>query len=156
MKDVSIIIYVLTLMLFTTLQCSQAQGKEEDIIPMLKQFYVEYNSAWENTENMLKLKDKLISLEKEYCTEELQNKLMKFYKTYGMDHDYFMDDLGTDTLTMRNTIIITKDSSENEAYTVSFLATIVDDPWSEAYQKKVTIHLTVKKENGSYKIDDIQ
>ena len=151
----STIIYVLIFMSLTTMRCSQTQDKEEDIIPMLKQFYIEYNSAWENTDNMLKLKDKLISLEKEYCTEELQDKLMKFYKTYGMDHDYFMDDEGTDTLTMRNSLIITKDQSVNEAYIVSFLATVDDDPRVGVYQKKVTIHLTVKKENGIYKIDGI-
>ena len=155
MKSSSFHFFKVAIIILFAAQCSQAQDMENKITPMLKQFYITYNKTWYvGLKNYpTELKNKLNSLEKTYCTENMRNKLQKIYNNFGIEHAYLLDDVVTDTVTFKNTLAISKDTIMDNGYIVSF-DTYIKDPY-KSYKEKIIIHLTVKEENGSYKIDGI-
>jgi hypothetical protein len=149
----------LGLLLVICVFASEAQNSYSDTeaVKMLKTFYIAYNTAWA-TSNLKTEQgahafiEKLDSLKTEYCTIKLRKGLKGLFKKEGLDHDLLLNDEGTDIAHLK-TLKIVKDESKTKAYTVSY----VDHTLSPAYKpidNTVIIHVTVAKENGTYKIAD--
>lgn len=71
-----------------------------------------------------------------------------------MDHDIFTNDYGTDDESMK-TLIITKDSTKVNSYIVSYIVN-TEDSSNKIIKEKVVVNLSIKKENGSYKINEVK
>jgi hypothetical protein len=138
---------------------SKAQNSTSDqqVIQMLKEFYIAYNTAWatgklSTTKDAAILVKKLDSLQTKYCTIKLRKELKELYKKERLDHDLLTNDEYTNVEHLK-TLKITKDETKANAYIVSY----VDHTMSPAYKpidKTVIIHITVAKESGIYKIAD--
>jgi len=53
------------------------------------------------------------------------------------------------------TLTITKDSTKVNSYTVSYVVN-TEDPSNKKIKEKVVVHVSVKKENNSYKINEVK
>ncbi|MGC9342618.1 MAG: hypothetical protein ACP5E3_07965 [Bacteroidales bacterium] len=136
--------------------CAQSQDENEQIISMLKKFYITYNSLWENatTYTPKEFENKVFSLQQEYCSDRLQGEIKKYYETYKLEHDLLTNDFGgTNSKKLKSTLSIVKDTIKENSYIVSYMVEI-KAPSTPHYEKN-TIHLTVIKEKGNYKIDKV-
>lgn len=135
--------------------CAQSQNEDEKIISMLKEFYIAYNSVWEDatTYKREEFENKIFSLQQKYCSNKLQSEIRKYYKIYRLEHDLLTNDFGTDKETLKSTLSIVRDSTKENSYVVSYVINI-DYP-SKPRKEKNVIHLTVIKEEGVYKIDEV-
>lgn len=146
--------YILVFFSFTTaLECSYSQKptEEQQAIEMLKQFYIAQSAIKSTPQNI----GKMDSLQKMYCSKKLQKKIKEQFQLTGLDHDLLTNDFGIDSLGIK-TISITKDLTQNNNYIVSY--TILDDVVPNLSKKeiKVIINVTVQKEDGKLKVDDIK
>lgn len=136
--------------------CAQSQNEDEQIISMLREFYIAYNTVWENatTYKPEEFENKVFSLQQKYCSDRLQGEIKKYYETYKLEHDLLTNDFGgTDSETLKSTLTITKDTTKENSYVVSYTVKIKAP--STPREEKNVIHLTVVKEKGSYKIDEV-
>jgi hypothetical protein len=67
-----------------------------------------------------------------------------------LDHDIFTNDYGTDDESMK-TLTITKVNS----YIVSYIVN-TEYPSNKIIKEKVVVNLSVKKENDTYKINEVK
>lgn len=146
--------YFLFFVLFVTAyECGYSQNVPEDqqAIEMLRQFYIAQSSIKFTPQNI----SKIDSLQKEYCSKKLQEKLRKQFQLTGLDHDLLTNDYGIDSLGIK-TLLISKDPKQNNNYIVTY--TILDDvvPGVSKKEIKVIINVTVQKENGKIKVDAIK
>lgn len=144
------IIYSLLCILFvTTFEYSYAQNASEDqqAIEMLNLFYTAYSPVKFTLQGW----SKMDSLQRRYCTKRLSKKL----KLLKIESDLLTNDFGIDSLGLK-TLSISKYQKAQNIYTVSY--TILDDVIPNVCKKevKVIINVTVQKENGIFKIDDIK
>lgn len=51
--------------------CTQSKNEEEQITSMLNEFYIQYNSVWENASSYTtkEFEEKIFSLQTVYCSE---------------------------------------------------------------------------------------
>jgi hypothetical protein len=136
--------------------CAQSQNENEQIISMLKEFYIAYNSVWENatTYKPEEFENKVFLLQQKYCSNKLQSEIEKYYETYKLEHDLLTNDFGgTDSEKLKSTLTIVKDTTKENSYVVSYIIEIKAP--STPREEKNVIHLTVVKEDGSYKIDEV-
>ncbi len=146
--------YILIFISFTTaFECSYSQKptEEQQAIEMLKQFYFAQSAIKSTPQNI----GKIDSLQKMYCSKKLQKKLKEQFQLTGLDHDLLTNDFGIDSLGIK-TLSISKDLKHNNNYIVSY--TILDDVVPNLSKKeiKVIINVTVQKEDGMLKVDDIK
>lgn len=133
----------------------QAQTEGDKNIEIIKEFYFKNYEIWEITDQ-IKFKNELFKLYEKYCTIDLQTKLKNYYK-YGIDEDIIMDNAITDSTSLKNTFNINKLTDIEDSYIISFIAYSSQYPdGHDAKPYKVTIIIKMKKENGIYKIDDIE
>jgi len=147
-------IYLLIFISFTTaFKCSYSQKstEEQQGIEMLKQFYIAQSGIKSTPQNI----GKIDSLQRIYCSMKLQKKLKEQFQLTGLDHDLLTNDYGIDSLGIK-TLSIVKDLKQTNNYIVSY--TILDDVVPNLSKKeiKVIINVTIKKENGLIKVDDIK
>jgi len=132
---------------------AQNNTSDPQVVQMLKEFYTAYNTAWASHLPATPLIKKLDSLQTKYCTIAARKELKKLLKASGLDHDALTNDEGTDVEHLKKTLKITKDPIKTNDYIVSY----IDHTMTPAYKpidKTVIIHVTVVKENGSFKIDN--
>lgn len=146
--------YILIFFSFTTaFECSFSQKptEEQQAIEMLKQFYIAQSTIKSTPQNI----GKMDSLQKMYCSKKLQKKLKEQFQLTGLDHDLLTNDFGIDSLGLKK-LSISKDPKQNNNYIVSY--TILDDVVPNLTKKeiKVIINVTVQKEDGMLKVDDIK
>ncbi|MGV8138340.1 MAG: hypothetical protein AB2L20_24300 [Mangrovibacterium sp.] len=149
-------IMAINLALMVIVGCAQSQNENEQIISMLKEFYIAYNSVWENatTYKPEEFENKVFLLQQKYCSNKLQTEIKKYYETYKLEHDLLTNDFGgTDSEKLKSTLTIVKDITKENSYVVSYMIEIKAP--STPREEKNVIHLTVIKEDGSYKIDKV-
>ncbi len=154
MKNRCILIIISALLLFNV-ECTSSQSNDDEAAIMLERFYVEYNNFWSSDIEFSDLEKKLLSLQKQNCTKKLQSKLKEFYQIHGFDHDLMINDLYTDSLTLKKTLVIKKHATEENSYLVSYLA-ILEEPSGKSIERDVKIIVNVIKEDGVYKIDEVK
>lgn len=136
----------------TSCFCSHSDKKQVDV--MLRQFYTAYHKAWTRKSTPNILMRELDSLYQVYCTDSLREDLKKLFQEQGLDHDVFTNDYGTDDELMR-TLTITKDLTKVNGYIVSYMVN-TEDPLNKPIKEKVVINLLLKKDNGLYKIREVE
>jgi hypothetical protein len=147
----SIIYFFITL---TILLCNggrtRAQNNVGDnqVIQMLKEFYIAYNAAWSTAKGEIPIK-KLRSLQRKYCT----NKLINGIKEEDFDHDPL---LGEDYEYVEHlkTVTVIKDRNKENTYIVSYIDNTTQG--GNPIDIKVVLHVTVVKEGGSFKIASVK
>lgn len=152
----SILWLMINLGFVINVSCAQSQNENEQIISMLKKFYITYNSVWENanTYTPKEFENKVFSLQQEYCSDKLQREIKKYYETYKLEHDLLTNDFGgTNSEKLKSTLSIVKDTTKENSYIVSYMVEIKAP--STPLDEKNIIHLTVIKEKGNYKIDKV-
>ena len=151
-----IIYLTTTLMLTVSASCVYSQSKDEQIISMLKEFYIAYNTVWENAISYKpeEFEEKVFSLQRKYCSNKLQNEIKKYYEIYKLEHDLLTNDFGgTNSEKLKSTLTIVKDTTKESSYVVSYIVEIKAP--STPHEKKNIIHLTVINEEGNYRIDEV-
>lgn len=141
-------------MLFGSTGCVHSQSDEKQVEVMLKDFYTAYHKAWAKKSTPNVLMNELDSLHQVYCTNSLRVELKKLFQEQGLDHDIFTNDYGTDNESMK-TLTITKDLSKVNIYIVSYIVN-TEDPSNKIVKEKVVVNLSVKKENDTYKINEVK
>lgn len=151
------IIYFITILVFMiNTGCAHSQGRDEQIFSMLKEFYIAYNTVWENSTSYKpeEFEEKVFSLQRQYCSNSLQAEIKKYYKTYKLEHDLLTNDFGgTNSEKLKTTLTIKKDTSKVNGYIVSYVVEIKTP--SIPREEQNVIHLTVIHEGGNYKIDKV-
>lgn len=147
--------FITTLVFMINTSCAHSQSKDEQIISMLKEFYIAYNTVWENVTSYKpeEFEEKVFSLQRKYCSNKLQSEIKKYYEIYKLDHDLLTNDFGTDEETLKSTLTIVKDTTKENSYVVSYVIHIGYP--STPREEKNVIHLTVINEGGNYKIDEV-
>ncbi|MDB4582935.1 hypothetical protein N9164_07280 [Draconibacterium sp.] len=151
MKD--LLRFILIGLVTISISCVYPQKNDKQAISMLEEFYTIYNSAWSSNIDSATLLEKLDSLQQEYCTDSLRKKLKNLSNTYGLDHDLLINDYYADSTSLR-TLSIVRDSSKDNCYVVTYIVNI-EDPTNNPIEQKVTLYVTVVKEEEGYKIDDV-
>lgn len=146
--------YLLISILFATVfECSYSQNTSEDqhAIKMLREFYIAQSKIKSTPQDI----GKMDSLQKRYCSKKLQRKLNEQFQLTGLDHDLLTNDYGIDSLGIA-TLSISKDPDRNNNYTISY--TILDDIVPNVSKKeiRVTINVTVIRENNILKVDTVR
>ena len=121
---------------------------------MLKDFYTAYHDAWAKKSAPNILMNELDSLHQIYCTNKLRHELKGLFQDQGLDHDIFTNDYGTDDESIK-TLTITKDLTKANSYIVSYMVS-TEDPSNKIIKERVVINLLLKKENDTYKIDEVR
>lgn len=91
---------------------SEIQNTDDPSIAMLKEFYIEYTTAWSNTNGRVLIK-KLDSLQSKFCTIAYRKELKQEFKSVGLDHDELINDAATDVEHL-NTLKILKDPKKTK------------------------------------------
>jgi hypothetical protein len=154
MKRIKYFITILVFMINTG--CAHSQSKDEQIISVLKEFYIAYNAIWENATSYKPedFEEKVFSLQQKYCSNKLQSEIKKYYETYKLEHDLLTNDFGgTNSEKLKSTLTIVKDTTKENSYIVSYVIEI--KAHSAPREDKNVIHLTVIKEGENYKIDEV-
>jgi hypothetical protein len=141
-------------MLFSSTGCVRSQIDEKQVEGMLKDFYTAYHKAWAKKSTPNVLMNELDSLHQVYCTNNLRVELKKLFQEQGLDHDIFTNDYGTDDESMK-TLTITKDLTKVNSYIVSYFVN-TEDPSNKIIREKVVVNLLLKKENDTYKINEVK
>ena len=146
MKKLSLIF-----LLFATPFLANAQSRSFDhqAMQMLKTFYIDYNTLW-STAKGYNLVKKLDSMQRKYCTITARRELKKLSGGEGIDHDYLINDQGTDIAHAKK-LTVAKDTTKPNAYIVSYIAP-TRDPAYKPIDLKVVIRVMVAEENGVFKI----
>lgn len=147
-----LIFIIANILLLSNISCISAQDEEKQVSSMLVEFYVAYNTVSANC-GLDILKTKLDSLQQKYCTQKFIKELKKFYEIHGLDHDILINDVYTEDIESLK-ISVSKDNTRKNAYYVSYIA-VVTGMGNRKTNEKVQIHVTVVKEDGNYKIDNV-
>ena len=151
-----IVYFIVTLVFMTNVSCVLPQNEEEQIISMLKEFYVAYNAVWENATSYKreKFEEEVFSLQQKYCSSRLQNEIKKYYEIYKLEHDLLTNDFGgTNSEKLKSTLKVKKDTTKENTYVVSYVVEIKTP--STPREEENVIHLTIIKEGDNYKIDKV-
>lgn len=149
-------LFAITILLFPNKACAQSQNENDKIVSMLREFYYSYNAVWGDFTScpIEEFETKLFSLQQKYCSKKLQSKIKKYYKIYKFDHDLLTNDYGgTEIETFEQSLSIVQDTTKEYSYIVSYMVNI-EHPSTPRTEKNI-INLTVVKEDGIYKIDEV-
>lgn len=117
----------------------QRKVSNDSAVIMLKQFYISYITASEESLDQKKLN----LIKKQYCTKKILNRIAKDEE---LDSDPFVNAQDTN-MDWLKTLVISKDAQNANVYIASYV---------DSYTKKRIINkLLVVKEGRVYKIDDI-
>jgi hypothetical protein len=148
--------YIICVMLTISTSCGQTQNKasEKKAESTLLEFYSKYFYIWKNTPisstvPVNVLHKKLDSLMQRYCTSKVRSEAMKTFEDVGADW-ITKDRIGD----LNENLKVEKDSIKENEYIVSFIATYLDIP-GKPVKQHVVLHVTMVKEKGSYKINDV-
>lgn len=132
--------------------CAHSQNKDEQIISMLKEYYIAHSDIWDSKQplSLNEFDSKLDALQSKYCTSKLISESKKYLE---QGYDLLTNDLGIDKETLKSSLTIVKDTKKEGNYVVSYIIQMADSPTLR--KKKNTIHLIVVKEEGRYKIDQV-
>jgi hypothetical protein len=144
----AITLFLICIVTINGLAHTKSQGNSSEIA-MLRKFYIEYNTAWANSNGNILIK-KLDSLKSKYCTKNLRKELQAEFKRVGLDHDQLINDDYTDVAHL-NTLNVTKENGKPNGYIVSYTV-FTKDASNHPIQENIIVHVTVVKENGSFKI----
>lgn len=147
-------IIIVILLILINVSCVYAQDVVKLVAPMLKEFYIEYNTVCAKNIKPDDLIKQLDSLKRKYCSQSFQKELKKMFKIHGLDHDVLINDVYTEDLKSLKTISVTKDDTRKNCYYVSYIA-VVTGMGNKKTNEKVQIHLVVIKENVLLKIDNV-
>jgi len=147
-----LVLIIANILLLSSISCVSAQDEEKQIVSMLQEFYVAYNTVSANC-GLDVLKTKLDSLQRKYCSQKFRIELKKFYDIHGLDHDILINDVYTEDIKNLR-ISVTKDDTRKNTYYVSYIA-VVTGMGNKKTNEKVQIHVTVVKEGETYKIDNV-
>lgn len=141
---------------FCSSSCIQSQNThyEDEEVKMIKRFYTEFCNVWNNTPSSVPanlLNEKIDSLAQGYCTLQIRNKA-KEWAEYGQDK--YTNDYGIVSESLKK-LMITKDSTKVNSYIV-YYTTTNSDASGRPVKQEVILHISVIKENDSYKIDDVK
>ena len=153
MKDI-LYVFVVGVMFTANISCAQSPNEEKQIISMLKEFYTAHITLWESLRTLLskvEFDNKLDSLQEIYCTKRVRIESKKYHK---LGYDLLSNDFITSIEKLKSTLKIVRDTTKENTYIVSYIAEI-RDPSVPPRDHENIIHLTVVKENDSYKIDEI-
>jgi hypothetical protein len=145
-------IYLLiTYMILLGSNCRKAQDNaiEKQSIAMLKEFYTSYSSL----KFIAKDLQKIDSLQKKYCSISERKELKEEFRANGLDHDLLTNDHGIDAKSLK-TLTIIKSTTKTNDYIVSYLIQTLSAA-NKPIQEKVILHVTIIKENGSFKIASV-
>jgi len=151
-----IIYFITTLVLMINTACVHSQSKDEQIISMLKEFYIAYNAVWENATSYEpeEFEEKVFSLHQKYCSNKLRSRIKKLYRTYKLEHDLLSNDFGgTDSEKLKESLSIIKDTTNKNGYIISYIIEF-EAPEIPREEENI-IRLTVVSEGGDYKIDEV-
>jgi uncharacterized protein YcfL len=126
---------------------AQTNVNDKQEIFMLKEFYTSYSTV------SLRIEDfkKIDSLQEMYCT----SKLRKEAKKYLADgYDLLTDDWGISKESLTS-LEITKDSTKESTYVVSYNVDSYPVAPDKPVKKHVKLYVTVVKEGENYKLDSI-
>lgn len=131
---------LLTVSLTVLLTVVRAQtpvgGTADGRVSMLREFYTAYMTAF-----AIGTDDKLLALQRKYCTSRLLKKIPDMIEK--SDGDPFIKGQDSDTAYLK-TLTITRDTQKEGQFTVSYQA-----------DYKIVIHLTVVERDKKYKIDNV-
>jgi hypothetical protein len=142
--------FITSAMFLSVISCANAQSNpsERAAIQMLKYCYKTFNATCATIRGN-SLQKKLDSLQQKYCTSGLLTKM----KTLGPEFDLLGYNPYTDMQHL-NTLTVTKDPSEEDAYVVSYVEHTTED--SKPVDSKIIIHVNVEEEPGGLKIASIR
>jgi hypothetical protein len=148
-----LILIIASILILSNISCIRAQDEEKQVISMLEEFYVAYNTVSANS-GLDILKPKLDSLQKKYCTKRFQKELKKIFEVHGLDHDVLLNDVYTEDIESLKTMSITKDKTRDNTYLIIYDAVVTGIDYKKKIQK-VQIFVVVAKEDGVFKIDNV-
>jgi hypothetical protein len=130
---------------------SQIDYGDQRAIEMLRNFYIAQSTIISFPQDIVKMD----SLQMEYCSKKLQEKIKEQFQLTGYDHDLLTNDYGIDSLGAQ-TLSISKKAKRNNTFIVSY--TILDDivPGVSRKEIKVIFDVTVTMEDGILKVDSIK
>jgi len=131
---------------------AQSNIQNEQIIKMLKEFYIVYNKVLSDAPSInYMLINKIDSLQCKYCTKKLRNELRSERKEFGFGFDPLIKDEYAEVLNM---LKVTKDSTRSNVYIVSYCYPTENASY-KPINKTVTFHVLMMKEDGNFKIDSV-
>lgn len=149
----TLVLIIANILMLGNINCVRAQNQEKQIVSMLKEFYIAYNTAWAKC-GFDVLKTQLDSLQQKYCSQSFRKELKRQFDMHGLDHDILINDVYTEDIESLKTISVTKDNTKQNAYYVSYTA-VVTGMGNRRTNERVQIHVIVVKENGKFKIDNV-
>lgn len=147
-------IFILTsLFILCNIGCTPKQKEDQQIISIITDFYTAHEKLWDSDIDPYKLLDKLDSLQQRYCTTGFYGQLKRETKESGLDHDVFTNDYGADDQFLK-TLLIKKEPQSKNLYVLTY-STKTEDPRMKVIKVNVTIYISILKENGQFKINDV-
>ncbi len=139
----------LILLFAISIVVSRAQDSSSDkqAVQMLKEFYTAYSTV----KFVVKDSAKWNSLQKRYSTKKLSKEAKEWYND---GHDLYTNDWGIDIESLKNMTII-KDATKANSYIISYIVSTTD-PSNNPIKKKVILHVTAQKDDGSCKIASVK
>jgi hypothetical protein len=152
MKKAGFILLLLT-SIFTSGAQTTVQDKQAE--QMLKEFYIAHCKIWTTkpVPSPIKFESQLDSLQRIYCTVQIRKKAKEWLKDDS--HDLITNDWGIDIKSL-NTLKIVRDASKRNAFIVSYIVIAYPQSPNKPVKQPVVLHITVRKENGEFKIATIQ
>jgi hypothetical protein len=147
-------ISILFILFILSIINAQSPSDDSRAINMLRCFYVSYDSAWISIDNHNALKNQLLFLQQNYCSDSLQGVVNEYYNKFGLDHDLFLDDAMPDMATFVATLTVIKDTTRVNSYIVSFTYN-VNNP-GETGQRQIALRVGVVNVNNSLKINSVE
>jgi|GEM_PF-614824 len=143
------ILFFLLFISVTTLSKAQNSLSDTQAIHMLREFYTTYMGDFVNATPSSDVEAQLDLLKKKYCTKNLLNKIPKLTEDSDADPLIKAQDSNEDCV---KNLSFKKNLKKPNSYVVSYY--YIDDSTKE--KEITTINVTVVKQNGIFKIDNVQ
>jgi len=143
------ILFFLLFISVTTLSKAQNSLSDTQAIHMLREFYTTYMGDFVNATPSSDVEAQLDLLKKKYCTKNLLNKIPKLTEDSDADPLIKAQDSNEDSI---KNLSFKKNLKKPNSYVVSYY--YIDDSTKE--KEITTINVTVVKQNGIFKIDNVQ
>ncbi len=152
-----ILIFLMCATLIFTSSCGRAQNSNTDdqIINMLKEFYIAHSNIWSiptNKISTLEFNKALDSLAEIYCTPKLRAEAKKYLENGG--YDLLTNEKGS-IIDSSEPLTVFKDLNQTNTFVISYTSFDADASGNNIKQK-VKLHVTVINDGDSYKIDSVR
>lgn len=154
MKEKILIILFIASVTANSYVNGQNSSLENEAEKMIEEFYIKYCNTWKNmpsSANANVLYEKIDSLMQNYCTKRLQEKSKSWFED---GHDLLTNDWGIDLKSL-NTISVEKDLAKSSSYIVTYFVETYPVSPDKPVKKRITLHVSVIKEEGIYKINEV-